>query len=82
MQDDRNITVIKPSRPSRLRRFLTDTNGAVTVDWVVLTAGIVGLAASIQMFINPVIVGEHGGSVNAAMVTHVATGTNGTMLGD
>lgn len=28
-------------------RFLSDTRGAVTVDWVVLTALIVGLAAPI-----------------------------------
>lgn len=26
-----------------VKRFLTDENGAVTVDWVVLTAAIVGL---------------------------------------
>lgn len=28
---------------NRLHRFLTDETGAVTVDWVVLTAAIVGL---------------------------------------
>ena len=29
-----------------LNSFLTDEDGAVTVDWVVLTAGIVGLAVA------------------------------------
>ncbi|MCM2560617.1 hypothetical protein M8756_03900 [Lutimaribacter sp. EGI FJ00015] len=28
------------------RRFLRDDNGAVTVDWVVLTAAVVGLATA------------------------------------
>jgi Flp pilus assembly pilin Flp len=27
-------------------QFLRDENGAVTVDWVILTAGVVGLAAA------------------------------------
>lgn len=31
---------------NRLSRFLNDTSGAVTVDWVVLTAAVVGLAAA------------------------------------
>ena len=29
----------------KIRRFRKDTSGAVTVDWVVITAAIVGLAA-------------------------------------
>lgn len=28
-------------------RFVSDDKGAVTVDWVVLTAGVVGLAAAV-----------------------------------
>lgn len=30
-----------------IRRFKTDDDGAVTVDWVVLTAAIVGLAIAV-----------------------------------
>lgn len=33
--------------PSRIRRFLTDDRGAVTVDWVVLGALVVGLSIAI-----------------------------------
>lgn len=33
--------------PRRHRRFLSDEDGAVTVDWVVLTAGAMGLAISV-----------------------------------
>ncbi len=32
-----------------LRRFLDDDSGAVTVDWVVLTAGIVGLSLAVVL---------------------------------
>lgn len=31
---------------SSISNFLTDENGAVTVDWVVLTAAVVGLAVA------------------------------------
>lgn len=34
-------------------RFLQDESGAVTVDWVVLTAAIVGLAASAALVVGP-----------------------------
>lgn len=37
---------------SPIRRFLTDTSGAVTVDWVVLTAAIVGLALGVVFVID------------------------------
>lgn len=32
-----------------IREFLLDTDGAVTVDWVVLTAAIVGLGMAVLM---------------------------------
>ncbi|MDX1780483.1 MAG: pilus assembly protein [Thalassovita sp.] len=37
---------------NRLRQFLADEDGAITVDWVVLTAAVVGLAfaATIPVF--------------------------------
>ncbi|MCH2163826.1 MAG: hypothetical protein MK098_04110 [Marinovum sp.] len=31
----------------RFKRFLQEEDGAVTVDWVVITAGVVGLAVGI-----------------------------------
>lgn len=34
-----------------LAKFLKDEDGAVTVDWVVLTAGVVGLALLISVFL-------------------------------
>ena len=34
---------------SKLFRFLEDQTGAVTVDWVVLTAGIVGLGILVMV---------------------------------
>lgn len=30
-----------------LARFLSDDDGAVTVDWVVLTAGVIGMALAV-----------------------------------
>ncbi|WP_255553416.1 Flp family type IVb pilin [Maritimibacter sp. DP1N21-5] len=46
------MTRILMNRPkatlrTRLARFSTDTDGAVTVDWVVLTAAIVGLGIAV-----------------------------------
>ena len=32
--------------------FLTDENGAVTVDWVILCAGLVGLGLAVMMVVN------------------------------
>lgn len=57
-------------------------SGAITVDWVVITAGVVGLAATVQIFINPIIVGEHGQSINAGVQASVHAGINGSLLGD
>ena len=34
---------------SRLRRFLSRENGAVTVDWVVLTAAVIGIAFAVTV---------------------------------
>ncbi|MEL6233219.1 MAG: hypothetical protein AAFR46_02310 [Pseudomonadota bacterium] len=34
-----------------IRRFVTNEEGAVTVDWVVLTAAIVGLATAIILLV-------------------------------
>lgn len=38
---------------SGLRRFWQDESGAVTVDWVVLTAGVVALTMIVVSFFTP-----------------------------
>ena len=35
-----------------LKRFLAAEEGAITVDWVVLTAAVVGLATSVGVFMD------------------------------
>jgi hypothetical protein len=35
-----------------LKRFLLDDGGAVTVDWVVLTAGLVGLSLAVMSVVS------------------------------
>lgn len=39
----------------RLEDFISDESGAVTVDWVVLTAGVVALGLVVRAFIAPAI---------------------------
>jgi Flp pilus assembly pilin Flp len=50
------------------RRFVKDESGAVTVDWVVLTAAIVGLATAIILLVQ-------GGA------TDLATDISGALAG-
>ncbi len=47
----------------KFRKFLNDTSGAVTVDWVVLTAAVVGL--NVVMIINII---EDGLEVNGQLI--------------
>ncbi|MCU0900208.1 MAG: hypothetical protein MUC82_06900 [Cypionkella sp.] len=42
-----------PSHDRLLRQFWSDESGAITVDWVVLTAGIVGLALVVVSVFTP-----------------------------
>lgn len=51
-----------------LRKFLSDDAGAVTVDWVVLTAAIVGLAF---VALTPIFTGTK--SISSAVSTKVTT---------
>lgn len=37
---------------NRLHEFILDEDGAITVDWVVLTAGVVGLGALMYFYLN------------------------------
>ena len=38
-----------------MKKFLTSESGAVTVDWVVLTAGLVGMGLAIAAAVGPAI---------------------------
>ena len=52
-----------------VKRFQKDEDGAVTVDWVVLTAAIVGLGLIVMSAVRPSIenlAGDIAGEVNAA----------------
>lgn len=49
-------------------RFVADEDGAVSVDWVVLTAAIVGLGVAILVNVGGT-AQEHGGRVEDAMVS-------------
>jgi Flp pilus assembly pilin Flp len=53
------------------RFFLRDEHGAVTVDWVVLTAGVVGLAVGVILIMNdgPMNVGTAiGGAIGSMSI--------------
>ena len=65
---------------SLLKKFRNDESGAVTVDWVVLTAGVVGLGLVAVQIIMPAI-GDQGRVINTAVGTHVSSGTSATNLG-
>lgn len=53
-------------------KFATDEDGAVTVDWVVLTAGVVGLALMVANMLAPVLF-EQAGAAIANDVTTAAS---------
>ncbi|MEM8850814.1 MAG: pilus assembly protein [Pseudomonadota bacterium] len=52
--------------PYRPNAFLRDESGAVTVDWVVLTAALVGLGIAVTIVIRPAIIGPSG-KINEAL---------------
>ena len=58
-----------------LNRFRTDTHGAVSVDWIVLTAGVVALGAGAASM---VFEGsdELGEAINASLSTTETTGSS------
>ncbi|NOD62609.1 MULTISPECIES: hypothetical protein [unclassified Ruegeria] len=61
-----------------INRFKSDEAGAVTVDWVVLTAVLIGLSGATFFVISSSVDGL-GGNVNEAMSTSVvSTGSNST----
>lgn len=44
-------------------KFAKDEDGAVTVDWVVLTAGVVGLALMVANMLAPVLFEQAGAAI-------------------
>lgn len=59
--------------------FLKDESGAVTVDWVVLTAAVVGLGLLVFNFVRPA-VGDLAEAINAELgdAEDCMTGTDAT----
>ena len=53
-------------------RFLDDESGAVTVDWVVLTAAICGLGMMLFTTLTPAVY-EQGGQAIASAITTAAS---------
>ncbi len=51
----------------QLWRFLHAEEGAVTVDWVVLTAAVVGLATSVGVFMDSSLKDKLYGMINDAL---------------
>lgn len=59
-----------------IKRFFNKEDGAITVDWVVLTALIIGLSAALILAIRSG-TNDFGGNVNTALTTStVSTGDN------
>jgi len=61
-------------RRLRLRAFLADDTGAVTVDWVVLTAGIAGFAVAVMATLNGTM-GTIGANVNSFLSSQTISTT-------
>ncbi len=55
-----------------IRGFLSDETGAVTVDWVVLTAAVVGLAMMVISYLAPAIFVDAGQSISEKLVEAAA----------
>ena len=69
-----------------LKRFLNDESGAITVDWVVLTASIVGIAIAVLIIIATGIqsasTGVNGNLENTESVADGISGVVGSTSGD
>ena len=61
-----------------MKNFAADESGAVTVDWVVLTAAVVGLGLAVLSVVRPGVATMSGNiatELNTAIVTTFAAGT-------
>ncbi|ABV94371.1 hypothetical protein Dshi_2638 [Dinoroseobacter shibae DFL 12 = DSM 16493] len=56
-------------RYAQLEPFIRSEDGAVTVDWVVLTAALVGLAIAVAAVLGPSMT-TNSGSLNRQLNTH------------
>jgi len=55
---NRNLSTLeRDPTMSKFSAFLKDEAGAVTVDWVVLTAAVVGLGLVVMVYIQPAVSG-------------------------
>lgn len=55
---NRNLSTLeRDPTMSKFSAFLKDEAGAVTVDWVVLTAAVVGLGLVVMVYIRPAVSG-------------------------
>jgi Flp pilus assembly pilin Flp len=64
-------TLERTAQMTKFSAFLNDETGAVTVDWVVLTAAVVGLGLVVFTFVQPAIsqlASDIGAEVDAAGV--------------
>lgn len=57
----------KPLSHSPVHQFWNDESGAVTVDWVVLTAAVVGLVLMVFTVFTPQVFGAAIAAINGAM---------------
>ena len=62
------------------KNFAADESGAVTVDWVVLTAAIVGLGIAIMATVTTA-VGNVAGDIGADMARQMNADAGGTSYG-
>lgn len=60
-----------------IKTFAADEDGAVTVDWVVLTAAIVGLGLAVLAVIRPATTGVASGIAGELDFSKIQTSTGG-----
>jgi Flp pilus assembly pilin Flp len=63
------MTLEVEKRKSWINRFVADESGAVTVDWVVLTAAVVGLGVLLFSILTPAVFEEGGIAIAEAVNT-------------
>jgi len=64
-----------------MRSFWQNESGAVTVDWVVLTAAIVGIGVAVTVQISGGVLNKTGGLLSMLMGVHVNGGNGGSASG-
>lgn len=66
------MTLEVQKRKSWIKRFAADESGAVTVDWVVLTAAVVGIGVLLFSILTPTLF-EQGGIAIADAINTAAS---------